>query len=143
MKISICYSTMTGHSKKIAKALGAEFEVTPVNVKNESPDLLYADVLVVVCGIYGGKLSDEMASYLKGIEKTGVSRAILVMSSTSGNYSKTGIEKIFEDKGIEIFDRTSVPASFLFMNFKRPNENDIKEAVGFVKDAVGRLEAIV
>ena len=54
MKISLCYSSLTGHSKKIATALGKELDIVPINVKNESPDLLYADILIAVCGIYGG-----------------------------------------------------------------------------------------
>lgn len=141
MKFSVVFGSMTGHCKKIARAVAEELEVIPVNVKTESADLIFADVLVVVSGIYGGKILKETEEFLKSLESSQVSKALLVMTGAADTFSDGGIKEILSEKGIDVIGETCVTGSFIFKNFRRPNKTDVEKAVEFVLESKKQLEA--
>ena len=140
MKFTVAFGSMTGHCKKIANAVATALDVTPVNVKNESSDLIFADVLVVVSGLYGGKILNETKDFLNSLEASQAPKVLLIMSGAGDNFSDGGIKDILTAKGIEIVGETFIAGSFLFMKFRRPNKSDIEKAVDFVLESKKQLE---
>ena len=55
MESIIIYSSMTGHSKKIANQMADSLNLKAYNIKEEKPEISDCDLLFIVSGIYGGK----------------------------------------------------------------------------------------
>ena len=83
MKIGIIFASMTGHSRKIARAVGEAIGQEPQDIK-QNPELGKLDLLFVVSGIYGGASHKGLLDYLKKFDKTDVSRVALITSCCSG-----------------------------------------------------------
>ncbi|KAI4453936.1 serine hydroxymethyltransferase [Holotrichia oblita] len=85
-KIKCDVLSMTGHSKKLARAVAAEFSIEAQNIKSK-PQLKDVDLLFVAGGIYAGKSTSDMLDYIKTLNSNSVKKAALITSSTS---DKTG-----------------------------------------------------
>ena len=62
MKGAVIYSSMTGHSKKIAKAIEAKTNMKAYNVKDK-PFFKGYDMIFIVSGIYASKARPELIEY--------------------------------------------------------------------------------
>lgn len=139
MNSIIIYSTMTKHSKKIAKAISDELSIPAYDVKYESTELKNIDMLYIVSGIYSGQITPQLDDYLRNIDDKEISKAAIIMSSVSQEYDKCEIKNILNEKEIEIAGEHSCYGSFLFMKFKHPNKDEIRDAVQFSKDIYNRF----
>ena len=133
MKNQIIYSTMTGHSKKIANAISKKFNIESNNIK-DNPILENIDVLFIVSGIYGDKSSPDLIEYLKGISKEDVKKVFLITSSCSSTTKANDVRKVLSDKGIKVLDDEIVcRGGFLFFYMLRPNKSDISNIIEKIK----------
>lgn len=139
MNYSVVYGSMTKHCQKLASAIANETNSNIFNVKSNTSDLLYCDVAVFVTGVYGGEILREMDQFIKSVNNGQLSKAIIVYSTASGDYSKVKIKDVLESKGIEVVGELSTVGSFIFKNFLRPNKDDIKLAVDFVKEKLAQI----
>ncbi|NLZ45254.1 MAG: hypothetical protein GX896_01020 [Clostridiales bacterium] len=139
MNCVVIYGTMTKHCKKLATAIAGEINANIVNVKTDTPDLLYCDVAIIVTGIYGGEVLSEMKKYINSLNNTQLSKAIIIYSSVKHDYSKIDIKEVLKNKGIEVVSENSSTGSFIFKNFGRPNRYDVDLAVDFVKDELAKI----
>ena len=128
-KLGILYATMTGHSRKIAKAIGEALDVQALNV-GARPAFADVDLLFIVGGIYGGRSLPALLNYVKALDKDSVRRAVLVTSSAR-KQKQDDLRKLLHEKGIEVLDEFTCPGSFLFLSFGHPNKEDIEQAVDF------------
>lgn len=136
MKVSIIYFSKTGHSKKIAKAIGELFSIKPINIKSgEKPEK--TDVMFVIGGIYGGQSMPELLNYISGLNSQNAAQAVLITSSATQKTKPEKIRDILTSNGIFVLEKEFMcRGSFLFMGFGHPNKSDIQEAVTFAAEIV-------
>lgn len=133
-KIAVVYRSMTGHSKKIAKAIAAELKAEAQNVK-QKPQLDDIDLLFIVGGIYSGKSLPEMTDYIKTINNSAVKKAALITSSVSDKKGQDEVRFILKSNGIEVIEQEyRCRGNFLFIKMGHPNKKEIAGAVEFAKN---------
>lgn len=123
------YATMTGHSRKIAKAVGKALDIQVLDIRAR-PVFADVDLLFIVGGVYGGRSLPALLNYVKGLDKDSVKRAALLTSSAR-KQKQDDLRKLLHEKGIEVLDEFACPGSFLFLSFGHPNKEDIEQAVDF------------
>lgn len=134
--VSIVYASKTGHSRKIAEAIGKELHVQPRNMK-EKPEMKDVDLLLFVGGIYGGKSLPQTIQYIESLDKNKVKKVALITSCTSKNTPQESIRTILQDKGIKVIeDEFICQGSFLFFGLGHPNKIEIGNAVKYANELV-------
>lgn len=132
MKTEIIYSTMTGHSKKIALAIAKNIKITAHNIK-ENPKINDCDLLYIVSGVYGGNCNPNLLKYIQKLTPKQVKKVALITSS-----NKIVPQKIVRDtlvsNGIEVLKEEYLcKGGFLFLDFSHPNKDEINDAIRFAK----------
>ncbi len=82
MNSAIAYYSVTGHSKKIANAVGEALQI-PVYDLKKNPDIADCDLLFLVSGIYRAAADPKMLTLLKRMDNTKVRKAALLTSSAA------------------------------------------------------------
>lgn len=134
-KQRIIFATKTGHSRKIAEAMGRALNL-PVNNIKDHPDLHDVEILFIVGGIYGGESLPQLLTFIKEIEGENVAAAALVTSCASNKQRQEEVRRILEEKKIKVVREFVCPGSFLFLRFRRPNQTDIKAAITFAQQII-------
>ena len=133
MNIAVLYSSMTGHSKKIAKAVAAELGVTAQDIKSK-PQVNGVDLAFIVGGIYGGKSLRKTTEYLKTLSPDNIKKAVLITSSTSDKRGQDEIRQILTSENIEVAaEEYRCRGNFLFIKMGHPNKKEIAGAAAFAK----------
>lgn len=133
MKKAVVYASMTGHSKKIANAIGKELGIEPQNVK-VNPTLGKVEVLFIVGGIYGNESMPEMINFVNQLGKEQVKKVVLITSRTGKTATQAGLRKVLEGKGIFVESEEYLcRGNFLFIGLGHPNRKEIEDAVKFAK----------
>lgn len=133
MKTAVLYRSMTGHSKKIAKAIAAGLGVSAQNIKLK-PELNNVDLVFIVGGIYSGKSLPETTGYLKTLNSGNIKKAVLVTSSVSDKCGQDELRRILVSNNIEVaLEEYRCRGNFLFIKLGHPNKKEIEEAVAFAK----------
>lgn len=132
MSCAVIYSTMTGHSKKLANSVADALGVSANNIKENKE--IKTDVLFLVFGIYSGVISPEMQKLISEISFKNAKNVCLIMSSCTQNYSKVTVKEILKDRGINVLDEQfSCAGGFLIMKMGHPNRREILDAANFAK----------
>ncbi len=135
MKISIIYYTMTGHSKKMAKAISKELNISPKDIKTD-PKLEDVDLLYIISGIYGDKSSPVLIEYVKKLTKRNVKKVVLITSSCIKTTKAIEVRKILENNGINVLkDELLYSGGFVFFG-GHPNKEDVTKAINFVRETL-------
>lgn len=135
MKGAVIYSSMTGHSKKIAKAIEVKTNLKAYNVKDK-PELKGYDMIFIVSGIYASKARPELIEYTNLLTEYNTKKITLITSSTSG-MKQNDIRAVFEKKGIPVNEKEYIcKGGFLFKDMGRPNPDDISGVIDFVKSII-------
>lgn len=133
MKTAIIYASMSGHSRKIANAIGEAMNITPQNIK-ENMGIPTADLLFVVGGIYGDQSMPELVDYVKKLTSEQVKQACLITSSAKGTVKQRQVREILEGNGITVLEEEFVClGGFLFKSMGHPNKTEIENSVMFAK----------
>jgi len=133
MKTAILYRSMTGHSKKIARAIAKAIETEPLNVKKKPPLPENIDLVFIIGGIYSGKSLPEMTNYVKALKPENVAKAVLITSSMMDKTGQDEVRQILTDNGIEVLDEYRCCGNFLFLKMGHPNKKEINGAVEFAR----------
>ena len=133
MKNAVIYYTKLGHSKKIAKAIADELNITAQDIHN-NPQLDEIDRLYIVSGIYGGVSSPELLSYLKTLNPKQIKKAYLLTSSGGKTTPAANVRALLTELGIPIAEKefTCQGAIFLF-GMGHPNKTDLQNAIQFIR----------
>ena len=133
MTVAVLYRSMTGHSKKIAKAVGTEFGIEPQNIKKK-PQLKNIDLAFIIGGIYSGKSLPDMIEYAKTLTPAAVKTAALITSSARNKHGQDEVRNILESNGVKVAaDEYRCRGNFLFIKMGHPNKKEIAAAVEFAK----------
>jgi len=128
-RIRIVFATRTGHSKKLAEAIGRALNIRAESVASK-PDIKDVDLLFIVGGIYGGNSMLELLSLVDRLGG-GVGSVALVTSCASKKQRQEAVRKRLEQKGIPVVDEMVCRGSFLFLGIGHPNDADLAEAERF------------
>lgn len=131
MKTAILYRSMTGHSKKIAKAIGEALSVMPLDIK-QKPILKDVDLAFVVGGIYSDKSLPDMIDFITTL--SGVKEVALITSSMTDKVGQDELRVLLEKNNISVLkEEYRCLGNFLFMKMGHPNKSEIAGAVDFAK----------
>lgn len=134
MKTALIFRSMTGHSKKIAKAISSETGIEAQDIKSK-PELNNVDLLFIAGGIYSGKSLPEAVEYIKKLTPAQVKKAVLITSSTSDKKGQDELRQILTSNGIEVAsEEYRCRGNFLFIKLGHPDKKEIAGAVEFVKN---------
>jgi len=133
MKTAVIYATLTGHSKKIAKAIAKEFDTEPINIKTAYV-LKDIDLLFVVGGIYKGKSLNKMIAYIHSLDENAVKKAVMITSCATKETKQILLRELLTNNNVEVLeDEYICRGSFLFLGLGHPNQKEIAGAVDFAK----------
>lgn len=136
--ISVVYATKTKHSKKLAEAIGKEFDVEAKNIA-EHPHPKAAELLFLVGGIYAGKSNPALLSYAEKLDDSIARKVVLVTSSAStAHRSQRELRTLLVKKGIDVIKEITCTGGFLFIKLSHPNKTDIQDIVEAAKDIAGK-----
>ncbi|MDD3187548.1 MAG: flavodoxin domain-containing protein [Bacilli bacterium] len=133
MKETIIYSTITGHSKRIALKIKEALNIEIFNIK-ENPNLSNIETLYIISGIYGGKSSEELVKYVQDFKNKQFKKVVLITTACGKNEKQKEIRKILEEKEIFVSsDEYTCPGSFLIFGC-HPNKKDINKLIEYLKE---------
>ncbi|MBF7095706.1 flavodoxin domain-containing protein [Alkalibacter mobilis] len=139
MKTNVVFYSKTGHSRKIAEAIGKELNVTPKSIKPEL-QLEETDLLFLVGGIYGGKCSPEIVQFASELTNNKIVNAVLVTSCMSNKQGQDEVRKTLEKNGINVFKNEYIcKGSFLFFGMGHPSIEEVENAALFAKRTASQL----
>lgn len=134
MKVMIVYSTKAGKTEKVAKAMGEQLGIIPVNVIYK-PIVSDIDVLFVGSGIYFGTVSEEMRLFLDTLRVNAAKKIVLFSTSVTGKDRLPELREELLDKGFSVSDSSfHCKGKFFFFNFSHPNAKDLSNAVSFADE---------
>ena len=136
MKTAVIYRSMTGHSKKIARAIGAELGVEAQKVKKKKPQLAGVDLAFLVGGIYSGKSLPQMLDFANTLTPAMVARVALVTSSAMDKVGQDQVRAILTANQIPVIDEYRCRGNFLLYKMGHPNKKEIAGAVAFARGLV-------
>lgn len=136
MKAMIVYSTKAGKTEKVAKAMGEQLGITPVNIIY-NPIVSDIDVLFVGSGIYYGSVSEEISLFLDNLRVNAAKRIVLFSTSKRGKDLLVELREQLIDKGFVVSDKSfHCKGKFIFFSFGHPNAKDLRNAGNFVKEII-------
>ncbi|BCJ96065.1 flavodoxin [Anaerocolumna cellulosilytica] len=134
MKAMIVYSTKAGKTEKVAKAMGEQLGITPVNVIYK-PIVSDIDVLFVGSGIYYGTVSEEIQLFLDTLRVDAAKKIVLFSTSQIGKDVLVELREELLDKGFAVSNKSfHCKGKFIYFNFGHPNAKDLRNAADFVKE---------
>lgn len=138
MKTAVIYASMTGHTKKMVKAIEKETGITVYDVKaNPETELKDLDVLFIAGGIYASACMSQLVDYVTKLDASCTKKVYLLCSSMDPNGSLKQIEDVLRDKGFSLGEKKyHSKGSFLFFGLGHPSKTEIEGAVSFVKSII-------
>ncbi|MEL7645764.1 MAG: flavodoxin domain-containing protein [Anaerolineaceae bacterium] len=136
MNSALAYYSVTGHSGKIANAIGEALQI-PVYDLKKNPDISDCDLLFLVSGIYGGAANPKMLAYFKKLDGGKVRKAALLTTSAGGETPQRQAREMLQALGIQVFaeEYTCLGTFFIFRR-GHPNQQEIAEAVAFTRRVI-------
>jgi flavorubredoxin len=120
---------MTGHNKRIARAIASVFDVKAESFKKANDELV--DLLFIGGGIYAGGLDSKFVEYLKNINKE-QKKIVLFSSAASPKEPSVLMRKVLEDSGHTVEEKAFfIRGRFLFLSISHPNKKDLQLAKDF------------
>ena len=133
IKIAVVYRSMTGHSKKIARAIAGELGVEVQDVKGK-PSFKDVDLMFVVGGVYSGESLPEMLEFVRTLDSAAVKKVALVTSSASDKVGQDEVRAVLKSNDIKIANQEyRCRGNFLVYKMGHPNKKEIADAVEFAK----------
>lgn len=138
MKTALIYASMTGHTKKIVKAIVQQTGIPAYDVKSDpSSQIKDLDVLFIAGGIYASACMPQLVDYVSKLDVSAAKKVYFICSSMDPNGSLKQIEDILREKGISTGDKKyHSMGSFLFFGLGHPSKTEIEGAVSFVKSII-------
>lgn len=133
MNVAVIYGSKTGHTKLIAEVIADEFGVEAMDILDK-PELNDIDLLFIGTGIYAGKVSPELITYLDTVNPAMVKKAVLFSTSGAPNIRTAMLRDFVVRKGIEVSkDEFHCFGRFLAFYINHPDKQDVFNAKKFAK----------
>ncbi len=138
MKTALVYASMTGHTKKIVKAIKNETGIAAYDVKaNPQTELKDIDVLFIAGGVYASACMPQLLDYVTKLDVSCAKKVYLMSSSMDPNASLKQIEDVLREKGFSMGEKKyHCKGGFLFFGLGHPSRTEIEGAVSFVKSII-------
>lgn len=144
MKTWVLYYSKGGNTKKIAEAIAEEIEV----LKTEQIPPAYppenVQLLFLGTGVYAGKPDPKMIEFIRTLNNNRVKNAV-IFGTAGGDDNKAidTVKALLKEKGINVIDETFSCKGkyFIFLNRKKPDDEDLKAAKAFARKIYDSLKA--
>jgi flavodoxin I len=135
MNFALVYFSRGGNTRKVAEAIAEELQITPIDVKKESPDVSSSDILIIGSGTYGGKPGKQMVAYLENLKPVTEKRAACFTTSAYvSTKAFTIMKEILANKGYSIIDCFSCFGKFAGLTKKgHRSAEELNQAREFAK----------
>ena len=133
MTYAVRYYTQTGNTKRLAEAIAKELgvEALPISV----PITEKVDVLLLGNSYYAFTIAPEVKDFVAGLEKDKVGRIVNFGTAAMMNSTYKKVRAVAKTAGIEVLDKEfHCKGEFKGMNKGRPNADDIKAAIDFIRN---------
>lgn len=143
MNIKVIYHSKTGNTKKVAEAIAASIGVIAEPI---SDDIKFGtlDILFIGDGVYGGKADSKTEMFIKKLSAKNVKAAVVF--GTFGGMTKaiTSMKELLREQGVNVIDKSfgCRAKSWLILNRKHPDEQDLKAAKEFACNLVQEIKNI-
>ncbi|MBN2121504.1 flavodoxin domain-containing protein [Candidatus Micrarchaeota archaeon] len=142
----VFYSTKSGNTQKIAEAIAECMGTQALNVSGvgEGHSLSKCDLLFVGSGSYGSAPSAEMAAFIRGLGNSEGRHAAVFGTSGGGreDYLKK-MKALLEGRGLKVIGMWGcLGQEYSLKNKGKPDDKDLKDAAGFAKKMLMKIEII-
>ncbi|MBN1776413.1 MAG: hypothetical protein JW817_08120 [Clostridiales bacterium] len=139
MNVKLAYYSKTGHSRKIAEAVGKALSIKPLNIE-DNPSVFGADLLFIVGGIYNGLSASEMIRFGEKLKPAMAQRVAIITSSAFRKDTQNRLSMILKSNYIEVLGECMVRGAFTVISMGHPNNQDYSTAIDFAKKTMEELE---
>jgi flavodoxin len=139
MNIKLVYYTKTGHSKKIAEAVGKALSLEPHNIADD-PKIFGTDLLFIVGGIYNGVSAGEVVQFGEKLRPAMTQKVAIITSSAFGKDTQQQLSMTLKSNYIEVVGECMVRGGFTIISMGHPNKQDFNTATDFAKNLIQELE---
>ena len=132
MTYAVRYYTKTGNTKRLAEAMAKELGVEALPISepvNEAVDYLFLGN-----SYYAFNIDPEVKEFVASLDKEKIGKLVNFGSAALLNSTYKKVKAVAEKVGIPMDEKEfHCRGEFKGIHKGRPNENDIKDAVQFVK----------
>lgn len=133
MTYAVRYYTQTGNTKRLAEAIAKELGVEALPIS--APITEKVDVLLLGNSYYAFTIAPEVRDFVAGLEKDKVGRIVNFGTAAMMNSTYKKVRSVAATRGIPVLDKEfHCKGEFKGMNKGRPNADDIKAAIDFVRN---------
>ncbi len=139
MEMGVVYSTKTGNTEKIAKAIGSELKTKPVKVDNVKKATF--DFVLIGSGTYAWRPSPEITAFMDKVQ----AKYAAVFETHGGDGCVDWMEKRLQARGIPVIGRFSCKGEYhlwgpFIFSKGRPAEHDLEDARHFARLMKNKLK---
>lgn len=138
MNIKLVYYTKTGHSKKIAEAVGKALSLEPHNIADD-PKIFGTDLLFIVGGIYNGVSAGEMIQFGEKLRPAMAQHVAIITSSAFRKDTQQQLSMTLKSNYIEVIGECMVRGAFTVISMGHPNKEDYNTAIEFANNLIEEL----
>ncbi len=138
MKTAIRYFSKSkkGNTKKLARHIEDRMNLPALDISNPLEEEV--DVLLLVNAMYAANIDNKVKEFLID-NKDKIKMVVNINSSASGSSTYKKVKEVCDKNGINLSVKEyHTKAPFLFLNRKRPNEEDIKRLDLFLFDVFSK-----
>jgi flavodoxin len=132
MTYAVRYYTKTGNTKRLAEAMAKELGVEALPISepvNEKVDFLFLGN-----SYYAFNIDPEVKSFVASLDKDKIGKIVNFGSAALLNSTYKKVKEAADKAGIAMDEKEfHCKGEFKGIHKGRPNENDIQDAVAFVK----------
>lgn len=144
MQRVVIYASLTGNTKKVARAIAEELSCRTVDVRREDlPELSGVELLLVGDGVYGGKPSRAMVRFLHRLPQLAGVKAALFGTYGAKPSQLPRLASLLRARGVEVVGEFSCPGKDWFtlglVAWGRPNSQDLARARAFARGLLTRM----
>ena len=133
MTYAVRYYTQTGNTKRLAEAIAKELGVEALPIS--APFTEKVDVLFLGNSYYAFTIAPEVREFVGNLDKDRVGKIVNFGTAAMMNSTYKKVRSVASTRGIPVLDKEfHCKGEFKGMNKGRPNEDDIKAAIDFVRN---------
>ncbi len=138
MQALIVYASLTGNTRRVARALAEELSCPAVDVRKRGDlELASVELLLVGDGVYGGRPSRAMARFLQALPRLEGLRAAVFGTYGAKPSQLPRLVELLRARGAQVVGEFACPGRDWFalglLRRGRPNARDLARARAFAR----------
>ena len=146
MKAAVIYASKSGNTKKIADAIAQQIGIQAHNISlnTQSPSIEDIDLFFIGTGIHAGTPNPDIEKYLNALNLKAPKQFVFFITwggaGRTDKQVKTRLQAILVDKGHRVLEDYFICyGGWKLLRRGRPNTDDVKAAVEWVKKILSQL----